>query len=91
MACLLGFPGKLGFSGDRVWQAFLDGDLAGIRRYCETDVLNTYLILLQFERMRGVLAVEAQAEEQARLRHMLSASTEPHHQEFLAAWPAPVP
>jgi predicted PolB exonuclease-like 3'-5' exonuclease len=89
IACLLGFPGKLGFSGDRVWQAYLDGNLGGIRRYCETDVLNTYLVLLQFERLRGLLGSEAQSAEHQRLRQMLAASTEPHHQEFLAAWPDP--
>ena len=89
IACLLGFPGKLGFSGARVWEAFQQGDLIGIRRYCETDVLNTYLILLQFERLRGLLDAEAHAAEQQRLRQMLASSAEPHHAEFLAAWPAP--
>src|SRR6187455_981235 len=44
MADLLGFPGKLGFSGDKVADAFLAGQIVDIRRYCETDVLNTYLI-----------------------------------------------
>jgi 3'-5' exonuclease len=87
IACLLGFPGKLGFSGARVWQAFQDGDIVGIRRYCETDVLNTYLILLHFERMRGALKTEDLSAEQQRLRAMFAASTEPHHMEFLAAWP----
>ncbi len=87
IACLLGFPGKLGFSGAQVWDAFQAGDLGGIRRYCETDVMNTYLVLLQFERLRGVLSVEAQADEHRRLREMLASSSEPHHQEFLAAWP----
>jgi 3'-5' exonuclease len=87
IACLLGFPGKLGFSGALVWQAFQNGDILGIRRYCETDVLNTYLILLHFERMRGALRAEGLSAERQRLRAMLAASTEPHHLEFLAAWP----
>src|SRR5262249_61028542 len=42
MACLLGLPGKMGFSGDQVWDAYRAGNLAAIRRYCETDGLNTY-------------------------------------------------
>jgi 3'-5' exonuclease len=88
VACLLGLPGKLGFSGARVWDAWQQGDILGIRRYCETDVLNTYLVLLQFERQRGLLTAEAQMLEQQRLRQSLAASTEPHNQEFLAAWPA---
>jgi predicted PolB exonuclease-like 3'-5' exonuclease len=44
VAQLLGLPGKLGMSGDRVWSSYQRGELAAIRAYCETDVLNTYLI-----------------------------------------------
>ena len=39
------------------------GNLLGIRRYCETDVLNTYLIYLRFELMRGRMTRERYAEE----------------------------
>ena len=53
MATLLGFPGKLGFDGSQVWDAFQARDLAGIRAYCETDVLNTWLIWLRFAQLRG--------------------------------------
>ncbi len=38
VAALLGFPGKLGFSGEQVWDAYLAGELPAVRRYCETDV-----------------------------------------------------
>lgn len=86
MACLLGLPGKLGFAGDQVWDAYQRGDLAGIRRYCETDVLNTYLIYLRFEQLRGRLAGAAYREEVERVRACLGASTEPHLKQFLAAW-----
>lgn len=86
MAVLLGLPGKLGFSGARVTQAFLDGQIVDIRRYCETDVLNTYLIYLRFELMRGNLSRERYAEEVERVRALLRASTEPHLAEFLRAW-----
>jgi predicted PolB exonuclease-like 3'-5' exonuclease len=89
MALLLGLPGKLGFSGAQVWDAFLAGNRAGIRNYCETDVLNTYLVLLAFERMRGRLTNEVHLAECTRVRELLAASPEPHHQEFLAAWPPP--
>ena len=89
IAALLGFPGKLGFDGSKVWNAWLEGDIVGIRRYCETDVMNTYLVLLHFERLRGTLGTEALVAEQQRLRATLGASTEPHHREFLEAWPDP--
>ena len=88
IAGLLGFPGKLGFSGAKVWDAYLGGDIVGIRRYCETDVLNTYLIYLRFQMMRGRLTRERHAEEQERVRAMLRAGTEPHFAEFLSAWDA---
>ncbi|HKT71969.1 MAG TPA: 3'-5' exonuclease [Steroidobacteraceae bacterium] len=89
MAALLGFPGKLGFSGDQVWDAWQAGNLIGIRRYCETDVLNTYLVYLRFELMRGRLTRERHAEEVARVKTLLRESSEPHFGEFLRAWEAP--
>jgi predicted PolB exonuclease-like 3'-5' exonuclease len=88
VAALLGLPGKLGFSGARVWDAWKAGDIDGIRRYCETDVLNTYLILLAFERMRGRLEPASHAAEVRRVRELLAGSGEPHHREFLQQWPA---
>ena len=88
MAVLLGLPGKLGFSGAQVWDAVLDGKLAAVRDYCETDVLNTYLILLRFELFRGRLEPAAYAEELERLRVVLRASGAAHHGQFLQAWEA---
>ena len=54
-AALLGFPGKLGMAGDKVWNCWLNGGIDDIRNYCETDVPNTYLVFLCFEHMRGRL------------------------------------
>ncbi|MBV8803836.1 MAG: 3'-5' exonuclease [Sinobacteraceae bacterium] len=85
-ACLLGLPGKMGFSGGQVWDAYRAGNLVGIRRYCETDVLNTYLIYLRFELMRGHLTRERHAEEIERVKVLLRAGKEPHYAEFLQAW-----
>ena len=86
MACLLGLPGKLGFDGSQVWQTWQAGDLASIRRYCETDVLNTWLIYLRFQQLRGQLTPAQHEEELARVRACLGASKEPHFAEFLRAW-----
>jgi predicted PolB exonuclease-like 3'-5' exonuclease len=86
MASLLGLPGKLGFGGDQVWDAWQRGDRVGIRRYCETDVLNTYLIYLRFQLLRGGLTPEAHREELERVREYLRGSPEPHHAQFLSAW-----
>ena len=85
-ACLLGLPGKLGFSGAQVWREWLAGDVVRIRRYCETDVLNTYLVYLRFDLMRGRLTPERHAEELERVKDLLRAGKEPHFAEFLHAW-----
>ena len=53
IAGVCGFPGKMGMSGDKVWDCFMEGDVGAIRNYCETDVLNTYLVFLRYELMRG--------------------------------------
>jgi predicted PolB exonuclease-like 3'-5' exonuclease len=87
IASLLGFPGKLGMHGADVWGAYLDGGLSRIRAYCETDVLNTYLIYLRFELLRGRLNAAEHAHESARVRKLLQDAAAPHLREFLAAWP----
>ncbi len=88
VAGLLGLPGKLGMDGGRVWEAYRQGRLAEIRQYCETDVLNTYLIFLRFELMRGRLTGTAHAAECRRLRDYLRGENKPHFTKFLDAWPA---
>jgi predicted PolB exonuclease-like 3'-5' exonuclease len=85
-ALLLGLPGKLGMSGEKVWETYLDGRIDLIRNYCETDVLNTYLIYLRFEMMRGRLLPQEYRDEVARVREVLNQQAKPHFQEFLAAW-----
>jgi predicted PolB exonuclease-like 3'-5' exonuclease len=87
LAKLIGFPGKLGMDGSRVWEAYQAGKLAEIRNYCETDVVNTYLVYARFELMRGHLTRAQYARECELVRDTLSKSTEPHWKEFLAAWP----
>ncbi len=89
VATLCGFPGKQGMAGDQVWGAWLDGRIEDIRNYCETDVLNTYLVYLRFERMRGRLDEVRYGEECERLRALLVASGRPHLQRFLEAWMEP--
>ena len=87
IATLLGFPGKLGMSGKDVWPTYLAGGIRQIRQYCETDVLNTWLVYLHFERMRGNLLPRQHDEEIARVRALLAEGDQPHFKEFLAAWP----
>ncbi len=88
MAVLLGYPGKLGMSGAKVWDTYLEGGIRDIRNYCETDVLNTWLVYLRFEHMRGNLDDKALARELDLVRDTLKGMQESHLDEFLAAWQA---
>ena len=86
IAVMLGFPGKMGLQGDQVWPYFLDGRLEDIRHYCETDVLNTYLIFLRLQHLRGLLDAPLLEQEYQRLATLLEKEDKAHFREFLSAW-----
>jgi hypothetical protein len=50
--------------------------------------LNTYLVYLRFQLLRGHLDAAEHAEEVARVRKLLTDSGAAHLREFAAAWPA---
>jgi predicted PolB exonuclease-like 3'-5' exonuclease len=92
LAKLCGFPGKLGMDGSQVYAAYLEGRTDEIRRYCETDAMNTYLLYCRFQKMRGGFTEAEYARELAHVRATLAGLDEPHWREYLAAWPQePVP
>lgn len=86
IASMLGFPGKMGMDGSKVWDTYLNGNIQAIRDYCETDVLNTYLVYLRYQLIRGVLTDESYETECDRVRQMLAQEDKPHLKEFLEAW-----
>ena len=86
VAVLLGFPGKIGLSGDRVWDEWRAGRIGAIRDYCETDALNTWLVYLRFELMRGRRTAQELEAEYALLADTLRHDGRPHLKEFLEAW-----
>lgn len=86
LAKLLGFPGKLGMDGGAVWSAYQRGEITAIRDYCETDVINTWLVYLRFQRMRGALSATRYDEEIALTRATLEEIGAEHWFEFLTAW-----
>ena len=49
IAQLIGAPGKYGIDGSKVTDYYLANDIKKIRDYCETDVLNTYLVFLRYQ------------------------------------------
>jgi predicted PolB exonuclease-like 3'-5' exonuclease len=88
IAAFLGFPGKMGMDGSQVYDRYLAGQLPAIRHYCETDVLNTWLVYLRFQQLRGELFRPDYDLEIQRVRELLQGSAKPHLQEFLNAWNA---
>ena len=87
IAQLCGFPGKLGMDGSQVWGAYQRGELEAIRHYCETDVMNTYLVFLRFQLMKGTLTQAAYVEEEKIVRAFLAENREQEHwQKFAASW-----
>jgi 3'-5' exonuclease len=88
VSILCGGPGKLGMSGDQVWGYYRRGELAAIRNYCETDVLNTYLLYLRFQLMRGLFDESRYRDELAQLEAKLEHAEFGHLQQFLTHWRA---
>ena len=94
MSQLCGLPGKLGEDGAKVWEAYLGGRAESVAAYCETDVVNTYLLYLRFRLMRGELSATSYQQECDLVRESLSQlvgdAKSPlqggHWQKFLAAW-----
>ena len=86
LAKLIGFPGKLGMDGSKVWDAYQNGEIENIRNYCETDVVNTYLVYLRFQLMRGSISKDQYQQECDLVRQTLAKSEAIHWKEYLAAW-----
>ena len=85
IAVLLGFPGKMGMSGSKVWEQYEAGQIKDIRDYCETDALNTYLVYLHWQYIKGNLNDDSLAAEHEVIKSSLR-NGEPHLQEFLNVW-----
>jgi len=87
---VLGFPGKFGVDGSDVAAMFDEGRVAEIRDYCETDVLNTYLVYLRLMQHRGTMSTEGYNQAVADIVALIEAEgeTRPHLAEFLEAWGA---
>ena len=86
IAQMLGFPGKLGMDGSGVWDAYAAGEIERIRAYCEADALNTFLVYLRYELLRGRLSRDAYERECDIVRDGLKEDPRGHLAEFLRAW-----
>jgi len=86
MAQLCGLPGKLGMDGSKVWDAYQQGAIKEIRDYCETDALNTFLLYLRWQVLKGNLSAPQLEHEYTVVREALQKENQAHFNNFLAAW-----
>jgi predicted PolB exonuclease-like 3'-5' exonuclease len=86
LAKLCGFPGKLGMDGSQVWKAWQAGRRDEIRAYCETDVVNTWLVYCRYRLIKGELDTQAYEAEIRLVRDTLEASDTAPWKEYMAAW-----
>ncbi|HKJ70722.1 MAG TPA: 3'-5' exonuclease [Gammaproteobacteria bacterium] len=86
IAALCGLPGKMGMDGSQVLDAWLGGDVAGIRDYCETDVVNTFGVFLHWLVNTGRLTPEELGGELDLLGGYLAGSGRPHLERFHRVW-----
>jgi len=83
IATMLGFPGKMGMAGNKVFDEYMNDNISNIRNYCETDVLNTYCVYLRFELIRGNFTSDEYQQEIVRLKEYLQKENKSHLTGFL--------
>lgn len=86
IALLLGFPGKQVMKTAEIWEEFQQGNIDTIRNYSEVSVLNSYLIYLRFQLIRGEISDEDLNNECTMLKQKLEKSEQQHLQDFAQAW-----
>lgn len=87
LAKLCGFPGKLGMDGSQVWPTWLAGGIDDIRAYCETDVVNTWLVYLRYLLLKCEIDQEAYEAEVQLVHDSLSKMSDcAPWGEYLAEW-----
>jgi predicted PolB exonuclease-like 3'-5' exonuclease len=88
LAKLLGKPGKMGVSGEHVYQLHRDGKLQEISDYCLCDTLDTYFVFLRTRILTGDINLEQEAELVAKAKELLRAKAAeyPVLTRYLANW-----
>jgi predicted PolB exonuclease-like 3'-5' exonuclease len=88
VCAVMGFPGKFGVEGSRVAEMIDKGEIGAVRDYCETDVLNTYLVYLRHQLHTGTLTLDGYNRAVADIVSLIQAEggKRPHLARFLEAW-----
>jgi predicted PolB exonuclease-like 3'-5' exonuclease len=91
LAKLIGLPGKYNIEGEDVEYLYRQGRQKEINQYCVTDVLQTYLLFLRVELLRGKLDPQSYQTIIAAVRDDLtqranSAGADNFLMDFLQRW-----
>ena len=84
IAQLIGAPGKYGIDGSKVTDYYLQNDIKKVRDYCETDVLNTYLVYLRYQLISNSITNESYNNLIKEIFALLEKSDKKHWKEFSA-------
>ena len=85
---LLGKPGKVEASGDKVYEMFRAGKLQEINDYCCFDVLDTYFVFLRSRVLTGEITLEQEQALVAETKTWLEgrAGQQPFLERYLERW-----
>ncbi|MFC1670510.1 ribonuclease H-like domain-containing protein [Spirochaetota bacterium] len=88
LAKIIGKPGKMGTSGDKVYEMFLNGEIRKINDYCVHDVLDTYFVFLRTRVMTGQISIEREQDIVRFTKEFLMDSREkiPALEEYIENW-----
>ena len=83
-----GIAGKFGVDGSKVSEMMDAGQIDEIRHYCETDVLNTYLVYLRYQLHTGTLSKAGYNAAVADVISFIDSEKEnrPYLNDFMDAW-----
>ena len=84
IAQLIGAPGKYWIDGSKVTDYYLQNDIKKVRDYCETDVLNTYLVYLRYQLISNSITNESYNNLIKEIFALLEKSDKKHWKEFSA-------
>ena len=88
LAKLLCKPGKMGVSGDQVYEMYKAGKHQEINDYCMFDTIDTYFVFLRTRVLTGEVTPEQEAELVTRAKKTLAAQTNdlPALKRYLDNW-----
>jgi 3'-5' exonuclease len=88
LALACGFPGKLDVRGGDVAELYLEGRIAAIREYNETDAVTTHLLMLRLAHVAGLLPDEPYRGELLAVEKLVKAQAAAGKAQFAQFWTA---